>query len=104
MTYGPGARILSVIGLCMAVMAPPVSSQTEAVELRFRLKPEETLRYTIVVSSLAQTTIYDLGGATRTHLDRWSTTVLEEIRASAVRRGWGNVTRDNTTRNQNHRG
>ena len=83
MTCGAAARMLSMIGLCVVVMAPPVSSQTEAVELRFRLKPEEVLRYTIVLSSLAQTTIYDLGGATRTHLDRWSTTVLEEIRASA---------------------
>lgn len=82
-TYKPATRLLSMVGLCMALTAPPASAQTEAVELRFQLKPEEILRYTVVQSSLTWGEVY-VNGVMRTFLDRQSTTLREEIRATAV--------------------
>lgn len=77
------ARVLGMTGLCVALIAPSVSSQTEAVELRFKLKPDETLRYKVVQSALLWTTV-DVGGVIRTSLNRQSTTIREEITVLAV--------------------
>lgn len=77
------AAVLGMIALCVALIAPPVSGQTEAVELRFQLKPDETLRYTVVQSTLAWLSI-DVNGVVRSLLDRESRTLLEEHHVTAV--------------------
>ena len=83
MIHRRAARLLSVAGLCVALTTPPALAQAEAVDLRFQLKPEETLRYTVVQSSLNWGQVY-VNGVARTFLSRQSTTLREDIRVNGV--------------------
>ena len=83
MVYGRRARLLSLAGLVVALTAPPARAQADAVELLFQLKPEETLRYTVVRSSMHWGQVY-VNGVARTFLSRDSTTLREDIRVEGV--------------------
>src|SRR6266513_3056658 len=84
MMGGPVARALPIVGLCVALATPPVFGQTDAVDLRFRLKMADNLFYNIVESSLFRSSLYDVGGRVFTDLNRLDRTIQEEIGVVSV--------------------